>query len=368
MLTPMRILRAGALILVLGLGLAGCSGDYARLTPEADVPQLAALHRQTAEAGNHTALVETRGGSGLPLRVAVHETMGEHERVVVMLHGIMADHRTWRFLAGQLAPSCDLMLVDLPGAGDSDLATARTPESEFAPGALGDRVLEAVEARLRERGGPPPRVTIVAHSLAGAMTLRMFCDPAVSQRHHDLLARVDRLVLISPLDVAIGKQDPVFKKIAEVSGLEVSLGLATGVLRQKVAEATLGSVCDPTRALREEADTRIEYLSDPGRRRAVQAMLRQAVPWKDGRPDWSSIESLTGGYCTIDIPALIIWGRRDESLPIAMGYKLADELPRAELEAIPNVMHSPHIEAPEQTALLIREFNERRFPDGPAAP
>jgi pimeloyl-ACP methyl ester carboxylesterase len=358
----MRPLIAALLV----LGLAGCAGDYAKLSPEAAVPQLAALHRRTIEAGNHTALVETRGRSGLPIHIAVHETLGEgHDRVLVMIHGIMSDHRTWRFLAGQLAPEYDLMLVDLPGAGDSERPTARTPDAEFDPGALGDRVLEAVEARLRERApGPPVKVTIVAHSLGGAVALRMFCGGDAADRHKDLLARVDRLVLISPLDVAIGRQDPVFKKIAEVSALEVNLGMATGVLRERVARATLGSVTDPSRALREEADTRIEYLSDPGRRRATQAMLRRAVPWKDGRPDWDGIETVTGAYCLIRTPTMIIWGRRDESLPIAMGYKLAAELPDARLEVIPGVMHSPHIEAPERVALLIREFNER---PGPAA-
>jgi pimeloyl-ACP methyl ester carboxylesterase len=355
----MRVLLAG--ILGLLLGLCGCAGDYAKLSPEASVPQLAALHRRTIDAGNHTTLVETRGQSGLPVRVAVHETTagGEgHGRILVMLHGIMADHRTWRFLAGQLAPEYDLMLVDLPGSGESDRPTSRTPEPEFALGALGDRVLEAVEARLRERGGDP-KITIVAHSLAGAMTLRMFCDADVAGRHKGLLARVDRLVLISPLDIAIGRQDPVFQKIAEVSAFEINMGMATGLLRERVARATLGSVSDPSRALREEADIRIDYLSDPGRRRATQAMLRQAVPWNNGRPDWSSIETLTGEYCRIAVPALIIWGRHDESLPIAMGYKLAAELPNARLEALPGVMHSPHIEAPERIAALIREFNER---------
>lgn len=357
----MRVLLPGALFLLFGL--AGCGGAYSRLTPEASVPELAALHQQTIAAGNHTALVETRGQSGLPIRIAVHETVSEgHDRVLLMLHGVMADHRTWRFLAGQLAPEYDLMLVDLPGAGQSDLPTSSTPEAEFNLSALADRVLEAAEARLGDRTGAEPKVTIIAHSLAGAMTLRMFCDAAVAERHRDFLARVDRLVLISPLDISIGKQDPVFKKISEVSALEVNLGELTGYLRQKVAEATLNSVSDPSRALREEADIRIDFLTDPGRRRATQAMLRQAVPWKNGRPDWGSIESVTE-YCIIDTPTMIIWGRRDESLPIAMGYKLAAELPDATIEPIPGVMHSPHIEAPEQTALLIRQFNERRPKD-----
>jgi pimeloyl-ACP methyl ester carboxylesterase len=354
-------LLLAALATLAGGWMGGCAGGaYARLHSETQVPELAALAQEGRGLGTHTALVPTRGLSGRPMSLAVHEVTGPgRERVLVLLHGILADSRTWRFVIAGLAKEADLVLVDLPGCGQSELPGPSTPESEFELGAIGARVLEAVEARLAARrsdGAPEPRIGIVAHSLGGAIALRMFCDPEVAGAHGATLKLVDRIVLVSPLDVAIGRQDPVLRKIAEVSGAEVAVASASGYMKRRVGEAIEGSVCDPGRALREEADIRIEYLTESGRRRACQAMLRRAIPWRGGRPDWNAIEPVEDEYCHIDIPAMIVWGRRDETLPIAMGYKLAAQLPRATLKGLPGVMHSPHIEAPGTLTGLIADF------------
>ena len=45
------------------------------------------------------------------------------------------------------------------------------------------------------------------------------------------------------------------------------------------------------------------------------------------RPDWERVECLTQEYTGIDEPCLIVWGGRDEVLPVSMGYKLAEEIP-----------------------------------------
>jgi pimeloyl-ACP methyl ester carboxylesterase len=228
-------------------------------------------------------------------------------------------------------------------------------------------VLEAVNQRLEARaaaGLPARNVTLVAHSLGGAVALRMFCDAECSEQHAELLSKVDGLILLSPMDVSVNKPDPMFRKIAEISGAEVAIGDALGLLEAKVAEATMASTARPESALRQEADARLLYLRDDARRRAAQAMLLQAVPWKAERPDWESIEPVEGNYCKVDLPALILWGRRDETLPVSMGYKLAAELPKARLMCLPGVMHSPHIETPAECARLIRAFVENPGGEG----
>src|SRR5204863_9618795 len=62
------------------------------------------------------------------------------------------------------------------------------------------------------------------------------------------------------------------------------------VLKDRVAAATIASVPDPTRALKEEADKRIEFLENPEKRRALQETLKKACWWTgDLRPNWEKI-------------------------------------------------------------------------------
>jgi pimeloyl-ACP methyl ester carboxylesterase len=357
--------RRGLWLLLAGCAVlaAGCASDpFLTLRPEASVESLAALSAQTRGVPNHTVVVPTRLDGAGPVGIAVHElfTDGAHDRVIVMVHGVLSDHRTWRFVAGELARDHDLMLIDLPGAGGSDKPRPATlgPRAH-SPHSMARRVLQAVEQRVAARYGGldrAPAITLMGHSLGGAVIMRMFCDAEVAEAHAGLLSRVDSLVLISPLDINVPRQDPMFRAISEASEFRLVLGDATGLLRRRIADATRASVSDPSRALREEAQTRLEYLRDLPRRRAAQAMLRQAVPFRGGRPDWEEIEPVEEEYCLITLPALILWGRRDETLPVAMGYKLAAEMPGAEFVALPRVMHSPHIESPELTARLVRDF------------
>ena len=91
-------------------------------------------------------------------------------------------------------------------------------------------------------------------------------------------------------------------------------------------------------------------------RLALQAVFTQTVPMRDGRPDWPAIHSVVADYANVDVPCLIVWGARDETLPVAMGFKLAAQLPNAQLHVVPDCMHSVHLEDPVLCANLIRDF------------
>lgn len=356
---------AGLLGLVACAAVSGCGSSYASLVSEDQVPELAALKAEAAAHPNHTALVPT--GDDPPLRVAFHQVDNpDSDSLIVLVHGILADHAAWRFVAADLGRDHDLWLVDLPGCGDSDKPDPdRVGRHVYAPASVAARLLEALRGELGKREGDGT-VTILAHSIGGAIVIRMFADDSLRERYADVLDRIDRLALIAPLDVSIHKMDPMFREIATVGGLKIGIGVALGLVQSKVAAATLDSVCSPDRALREEAQKRVEVLTDPARRRATQALLAQAAFWKGERPDWDASERVAAGYQYVRLPTLILWGTRDETLPSSMGHKLARELPEAELVCIPKVMHSPHIERPRLTAGLVREFiRTGKAPDPP---
>ncbi len=352
------MLRARCLLLAIGLAVltAGCASPYSRLVSEDSVAHLASLKALTAEHPNRTTMVETGAPGEPPLRVAVHEVGdGSRQWTLILLHGMFTDHTSWRFVQGALAEQFDLWVIDLPGCGDSD---APPPDAGvYEPTAVARRVLAALRDRMDARPGPA-RLAIVGHSYGGLVALRMFGDSPLAAEYSDVLGRVERIVLISPVDVSIHRPDPVFLEIASVSALKVRLGLAFGVVQDKVAMGTLCSVCEGAPALREEAEKRLEILRDSRRRGAMQALLRGAVPTTGhpARPDWAAIEALEAGYARVSPPTLILWGRRDETVPISMGYKIAAQLPNATLAPIDRCMHSVHMEQPELFTRAVAEF------------
>ena len=60
----------------------------------------------------------------------------------------------------------------------------------------------------------------------------------------------------------------------------------------------------------------------------------------------------------MDVPCLILWGRRDETLPVAMGYKLMRQLPNARLEIVQRAKHSAMQEHPLLCVRRVERFLE----------
>ena len=53
---------------------------------------------------------------------------------------------------------------------------------------------------------------------------------------------------------------------------------------------------------------------------------------------------------------MLVWGTRDTTLPLSMGYKLQREIPGAKLTVLEKTMHTVQGERPRLCARLIREF------------
>jgi len=353
----LRAIPCMSLSLLLLPYLCGCASAYERLSRTGGRPEFST--RYDPGPGAHRTTVLVPGPGHRPeARLAVTEAGdGRAERVLVFVHGVMSDARFWRFLGPKLAPDHDLIMIDLPGSGGSDAPDPRrVGDAAYAPPALAAAALEALRQRLAARSGPPPRVTLVGHSLGAHVILRMFSEPRLRDAYGDVLERVDGMVLFSCMDVAIEKDQPTFAVVRDTPEWAWSVAAVSGLLRGKAADATLEGVADRRRALRCEAKRLNEILADPARRRAAQAMIRAAVPTRNRRPDWRRIRVIEAGYARVDVPCLLVWGGRDDVLPESMGHKLRDQLPSARLCVIEDAMHSIPVEHPAAAAALIRQF------------
>jgi pimeloyl-ACP methyl ester carboxylesterase len=331
--------------------LAACASTYASmpgLTPE-----------MVGLADAATKLPDERGrvrGSGAA-EIAYRQTLAESEWLVVLLHGVLSDSRTWDYVAGDLGRDHSLLLLDLPGCGLSDKpAPLAAGPGGYSPTALARHVLCALRARLAadERA---PRVALVGHSLGTMVILRMLGDPALREEFADVVTRVERVVLLSPVDFAVEKKHPMFEKIAKLSGVEVTIADVTEILEERTARAMRQGAVEQDRVPRVEAERMVEVLRDGRRRRAAQAMIRQAVPYIDDKfPDWKRIGALVADYANVDRPCLIVHGACDETFGVAVAYKLQAQLPHAWLRVLADTKHALPSEAPTRCAAEIRAF------------
>ncbi|MBN1419076.1 MAG: alpha/beta hydrolase [Planctomycetes bacterium] len=355
-------------VLALPLLLPACvTSAYRQLRPEDELGDYGPLHRSFLARKREMRLIPTTDREGRLVKIAVHEVgEGDRAHAVVFIHGVLSDHEAFRYIAGAFRPENDLLLVELPGCGDSD----KPDPGDLGPGgygatAMGERVLQALRAVLEARPRPT-RVTLVGHSLGGTIALRMMTDPALRTDYADVLARVDRLALLAPIDVAIEKQHATFQLLEGTWGITVWLADLTGILRHRAALSSAQSTGSPWIFPREEVDRLVRNVRDGQRRRAAQAMVEEAVPrLDDSHPDWRRIEALTARYATIRVPTLILWGAWDETFPLSMGFKLQEEIPGAVLRILPETKHSLQMERPRLCARLIEEFIREEGLDGP---
>ena len=338
-------------------------GEYEKalyaLPREADCNILKDLHERYSRRPIHKKLVRaTRGGHTANLAVFRTGKVGS-DRVAVLIHGVLADHRTWWYVAGALGEDQELWLLDLPGCGDSSGHPADLEPDAFTPGAVAERIGLVLEQCLADRvavGLPAPRLTLVAHSLGGMYSLRLLSSPELRDRFAGVRRHLETLVLFAPCDVAVNCLPPSFVPLLSLTPVTVGVGRALGVVDDKIKALTRKSYFLPECATREQAERFSQALIVPTHLRGAQAMLRGAVPWKikENRPDWPAITVLEADYAEVDVPCLIAWGEWDETLSETMGHKIRDHVPGARLVEITGSGHSVISEQPLACADIIR--------------
>jgi pimeloyl-ACP methyl ester carboxylesterase len=332
------------------------------LPSDREIPLLAEL-RAAFEAMPMKTERFTTSRSGYAVDLAMHQAgSGTKDAVVVFIHGVLANSQTWIYLAGELGRDHDAWLIDLPGCGESDKPGADKIEPDgYSPTAMAERILQTLQSALAVRaqaGHSPKRLVLVGHSLGGTVVIRMLSSVDLQARYADVLKHVDGATLIAPCDFAVHAEMPVFTQVIELKSWQAAVGEALGVVKIMTDRATRDGYHVPQRATRESAELLRFALTDGPSRRAAQAMLRQAVPWriKQRRPDWPAIRQLRDEYKNVRVPVHILWGEWDEALPASMGHILKDEIPGATLRKLTECGHSLPSERPMECAGVIREF------------
>jgi pimeloyl-ACP methyl ester carboxylesterase len=257
---------------------------------------------------------------------------------VVLIHGMVNSSRHWEAVARGLAGTYRVIAPDLIGHGDS-----AAPRGDYSLGAhaAGIRDLLATIG--------VDRATFVGHSLGGGVAMQFF---------YQFPQRVERLGLVS--SGGLGHEVSPLLRGAALPG-------AAAVLRAAAHPAVLDALERAGHGLRSRGAGRGVYLQaiaralrplqDQGGREAFLQTLRSVIDVRGQRV--SAVDRL---YLLGRTPTLIVWGGRDNTIPMRHGRQAHRAIPESRFEVLPRAAHFPHLEDPEGLAAILGDWIETTEP------
>ncbi|MHB8510450.1 MAG: alpha/beta fold hydrolase [Candidatus Dormibacteria bacterium] len=252
--------------------------------------------------------------------------------LVVLVHGITGNSRTWREVIPQLARNYTVLAPDLLGHGASEKA-----RGDYSLGAHASTMRDLLVALGHERA------TFVGHSLGGGVVL---------QFAYQFPDRVERLVLVD--SGGLGEEVSPLLRLLAVPGAEyvMPIGCQPAVHRVLLgATAWMGKLgVRPSAPMQEIWDGYVSLGSRDGR----EAFLRTL----------RSVVDLTGQvvsaadrlYLAKRLPTMIVWGEADRIIPVSHAYDAHRMMPGSRLEVYPGVGHFPHRELTGRFTTDLEDF------------
>jgi pimeloyl-ACP methyl ester carboxylesterase len=257
---------------------------------------------------------------------------------VVLIHGMVNSSRHWEAVALRLSDRHTVIAPDLIGHGDSP-----TPRGDYSLGAHAASIRDLLATIGIDRA------TIVGHSLGGGVAMQYFWQ---------FPQRTERLVLVS--SGGLGPQVSPMLRSAALPG-------ASALLWAVAHPRLVAALADGGRALQARGSRSGVYalaiaralrpLSGPGAREAFLQTLRSVIDVRGQR-----VSALDRFHLLEGMPTLIVWGERDNTIPLAHGREAAARVPGIRFETLPRAAHFPHLEDAEGLAAVLRDFLETTEP------
>jgi pimeloyl-ACP methyl ester carboxylesterase len=242
---------------------------------------------------------------------------------LILLHPFPMDAGFWSAVRPALAADRTVIACEFPGLGDAPM-TERPSVDGFA-----DAVAATIAAE-----APGGRAAVCGLSLGGYIAL------ALAARHPQ---RVAALVLA---DTRAEDDAPAARAGRHEGAAAVRAHGPAGFLDDFIPRLVAQDDLESLRAARAMADAQ----EPEAIARALEALAGRA----DRRPDLPAM----------DVPALVIVGEEDRLTPLAFAETLVAGLPDAELMVIPGAGHLSALERPDAFAAAVRDFLDRRLPEG----
>ena len=253
---------------------------------------------------------------------------------IVFLHGLASSSTTWLGVLSRLPSDLCTIAIDLPGHGLSQ----RGPQDYTLAGHA-----NIVRDLLDTIG--VARATFVGHSYGGGVAMQlMYQRPDMCER----------LVLVS--SGGLGADVSWTLRLLSLPGAELVLP----VIGQSIVRATGDAICEQLNRFgigsprHQESWRAFSTLTHPDNRASFLRTLRGVIG-----PSGQVLSATDRLHLAADIPTLIVWGAKDNTIPVAHAHVAHDHLPNSELLILDDSSHFPHHEQPQAFVDALSDFLTR---------
>ena len=260
------------------------------------------------------------------LTVHLRDTGPRDAPALVLIHGSNASLQTWEPWADRLGKQYRIVRMDLPGHG----LTGASPTRDYSPAAFVD-VVERIRAKLGV-----DHIVLAGNSMGGGVAW------------HYALAHPDHVRALVLLD-SVGQPEPgngeapLLFRIARLPVLRTIAAQITQ--RSMIADSLPGVFGDPKLADAKMVDRYWELLTYPGNREATLDRFAR-------KPDSATDAELA----SLKLPVLILWGEKDQLIPLSSSEWLHKRIPDSKLIVYPGIGHLPMEETPDRSAADVAAF------------
>lgn len=252
---------------------------------------------------------------------------------VVWLHGFPSSSLDWRQVVERFPEGRRHLLMDFPGFGFS----AKPPANEYGYSLMeqADRVLVMLARRGIER------IHLVAHDMGTSVACEMLARRAMGL----LAVEIESLVLTNgSVYIEQARLTPSQKLLRSPLA-----GIYTRIARWPTFRWQIGRIVEAEvpeqefRAMWQLMQYNEGLATLPATIRYIEERYRFYSRW-------------TNPLAELDVPTKIIWGRRDPVAVEAIGQRLAETIPGAEIDWLDDCGHFPMLEAPEALLRSVSGF------------
>ena len=244
---------------------------------------------------------------------------------MVFVHGFGCDQSMWRLLAPHFAENHKVVLLDLVGSGQSDLA-AYSRERHGTLQGHADDICEVIEAAV-----PGQQVILVGHSVSAMIGM-------LANISRPELFKAQVMVGPSPCYINDGDYIGGFER-KDIDGLLETMESNYMGWSSTMAPAIMGAPDQPQ--LGQEL-TNSFCRTDPD----IATHFARVTFLSDHRADLPKLQS----------PTLVLQCSDDMIAPQSVGRYMQEKIPNCTLEVIENIGHCPHLSAPGASADAIEAF------------
>jgi pimeloyl-ACP methyl ester carboxylesterase len=255
-----------------------------------------------------------------------YKEYGNHKnKHVLFIHGLGSSSLAWRDIPEALSEFFHTITIDLVGFGVSEKPEA----ADYTIKGFSKFIVDFLKERIGIDKKEHKMISLVGHSLGGYIASQV----AIENKE-----MIEKLVLIDSSGLLVGPT-PLLKAYRNAA---TDVNPVTRY--EKVKRVLEDLYAGPSRLLPVAVDLFGYTIEKPGAKHAFEAAFDNSTTTQIEKEGFKQLDG---------IPCLIIWGEKDNLIPIEYYYRFRQKLPKANCETIADAGHAPFV---EKTALVYEKL------------